>query len=103
MRGSLACPQGVASCNDVFGISGLVPLFPLAALLAFALAWPLARFVPRRRGVGAALAVIAGVMYLYFSGGAPAVSLLGVVLAVIGLALVMGRRERRDRPAASLD
>jgi FtsH-binding integral membrane protein len=74
----------------VTALSVLILLLPIAALVALLLAWPLARFLPRRPVLGWIL-VIAGLAgYVWFSAGPiPAVAgALGV--AVIGLALLRG-------------
>ena len=89
---SLACAE--LPCNDVTAISILVLFLPVAALIAFALGWPLARFVPRRTMFGWIL-VIAGLAgYVWFSGG-PIVALAGALaVAVIGFALLRGHVAR---------
>jgi hypothetical protein len=86
VRLSLACAE--LPCNDVTAVSVLVFLLPLAALVALVLAWPLARFVPRRRMLGWILAVAGLVGYVWFSGG-PMPALAGAfAVAVIGLAFI---------------
>jgi hypothetical protein len=79
----------------VSSTSALLLFFPGVVLLAFLFAWPLRRLVPRREFVGATVAVMAAVIYLYFSGSLPAVSLLGFVIGTIGLALSMGTRDQK--------
>lgn len=61
-------------------------------LIALLLALPLRRFVPARRGLGGALALVATVTYLYFSNSAVALSVFGLALGIAGLALLMGGR-----------
>ena len=96
---TFACPESNPNCSDVSSISALLLFFPgvilLAFLLAFLLAWPLRRLVPRRGFVGATLAVMAAVIYLYFSSSSLAVSLLGFVIGTIGLALSMGTHDQK--------
>jgi FtsH-binding integral membrane protein len=89
MQWSLACAE--LPCNDVSAISILTILLPLAALIALVIAWPLARFLPRRRMLGWLLAVAGFVGYVWFSAG-PIPAVAGAfVVAVIGLALIRGR------------
>ena len=88
VRLSLACAE--LPCNDVSAVSILIFLLPLAALIALVLAWPLARFLPRRRMVGWILAIAGFGGYVWFSGG-PMPALIGAVaVAVIGLAFIKG-------------
>ena len=89
---SLACAE--LPCNDVTAISVLVLFLPVAAVIAFALAWPLARFVPRQAMLGWIL-VLAGLAgYVWFSGG-PLAALAGALaVAVIGFALLRGHVAR---------
>ena len=88
VRLSLACAE--LPCNDVNAVSILIFLLPLAALIALVLAWPLARFLPRRRMVGWILAIAGLVGYVWFSGG-PMPALTGAfAVAVIGLAFIKG-------------
>jgi len=89
---TFACPEGVTKCDDVSATSALLLFFPGVVLLAFLFAWPLRRLVPRREFVGATVAVMAAVIYLYFSGSLPVISVLGFVIGTIGLALSMGTR-----------
>ena len=96
MGRTFACPEGATTCNDVSATSALLLFFPGVVLLAFLLAWPLRRLVPRRRVVGATIAMLAAVTYLYFSSTLPAVSLVSFAIATIGLALSGGTREQRS-------
>ena len=65
-----------------------------AALIAFLLAWPLARFVPRRRTLGWILAIAGSAGYVWFSAG-PIPAVLGAfAVAVIGFALIRGHGVR---------
>jgi hypothetical protein len=92
VRLSLACAE--LPCNDVTAVSVLVVLLPLAALVALVLAWPLARFLPRRRMVGWILAIAGFAGYVWFSAG-PMPALAGAfVVAVIGLAFIRGHPVR---------
>ena len=95
MRRTFACPASNPNCSDVSSTSALLLFFPGVVLLAFLFAWPLRRLVPRRGFVGAPLAVIAAVIYLYFSSSSFAGSLLGFVIGTIGLALSMGTRDQK--------
>jgi hypothetical protein len=79
MRLSDACPAGTATCNDVTAINLLLPLFPVAVVLAFLFAWPLNRFLPLRPLLGWSLAIIGGAVYLYFATGPSGGSLLGLL------------------------
>ena len=90
-----ACPQGVVACNDVTAINLMVPLFPIAVLVAFALAWPAARLVPRHPLVGWPLAIVGAAGYLLFAAGPIIPVATAFVLLVSGIALVIGRREPR--------
>ena len=92
---TFACPEGATKCEDVSATSALLLFFPGVVLLAFLFAWPLRRLVPRRGFVGATLAVMAAVIYLYFSSSSLAGSLLGFVIGTIGLALSMGTRDQK--------
>lgn len=92
---TFACPESNPNCSDVSETSTLLLFFPGVVLLAFLFAWPLRRLVPRRGFVGATVAVMAAVIYLYFSSSLPAVSLLGFVIGTIGLALSMGTRDQK--------
>jgi FtsH-binding integral membrane protein len=88
VRLSLACAE--LPCNDVSAVSILLFLLPLAALIALVLAWPLARFLPRRRVVGWILAIAGFAGYVWFSGG-PMPALAGAfAVAVIGFAFIRG-------------
>jgi FtsH-binding integral membrane protein len=92
IRLSFACAE--LPCNDVAAVSVLIFLVPLAVLIALALAWPLARFLPRRRPLGWVLAVAGFAGYVWFSGG-PIAALGGAfAVAVIGLAFVRGHSVR---------
>ena len=72
----------------------LLLFFPGIVVLAFLLAGPLRRFVPRRRFVGATIALMGAVVYLFSSSSLPW-SLLGFVIGTIGIALSFGTREPR--------
>jgi len=87
-----ACPEGVAACNDSTSISGLVPLFPVAVLLAFVLAWPVSIFLPRRPLVGWLLAAIGAAGYIVFAAGPVLTVAIAFAVGVIGIALALGRR-----------
>jgi FtsH-binding integral membrane protein len=92
VRLSLACAE--LPCNDVSAVSVLVLLLPLAALIALVLAWPLARFLPRRRLLGWILAIAGLVGFVWFSAG-PIPAVAGAfAVAVIGLAFVRGHPVR---------
>ena len=89
---SLACAE--LPCNDVSAFSVLILFLPVAALIAFALAWPLARFVPRRPTLGWILVIAGFAGYVWFSGG-PITALAGALaIAVIGFALLRGHMAR---------
>jgi len=89
---SLACAE--LPCNDVSSFSVLVLFLPVAALIAFALAWPLGRFLPRRPIFGWIL-VIAGLAgYVRFSGGPIAALAVALAVAVVGFALLRGHVAR---------
>jgi uncharacterized membrane protein YccC len=92
---TFACPEGATKCDDVSVINVLLLFFPGVVVLAFLLADPLRRFVPRRRFVGATIGLMGAVVYLYFSGSSLPGSLLGFVIGTAGIALSFGRRERR--------
>lgn len=88
MQWSLACAE--LPCNDVTGVSGLMLLLPLAAVIAFAIAWPLARFLPRQPIVGWPL-VIAGLAGYVWSSAGPMPAVAGsLAMAVLGFALLRG-------------
>ena len=92
LQWSLACAE--LPCNDVSAVSILVFLLPIAALVALVLAWPLARFLPRRRMLGWILAIAGFAGSVWFSAG-PMLALAGAcAVAVIGLALIRGRPVR---------
>ena len=92
LQWSLACAE--LPCNDVSAVSILVFLLPLAALVALVLAWPLARFLPRRRMLGWILAIAGFAGYVWFSAG-PMPALAGAcAVAVIGLAFIRGHPVR---------
>jgi hypothetical protein len=92
VRLSLACAE--LPCNDVSAVSVLIFLLPLAALVALMLAWPLARFLPRRRMLGWILALAGFAGYVWFSAGPiPAVA-AAFAVAVIGLAFIRGHLVR---------
>jgi hypothetical protein len=98
----LACPEGVPSCNDAAAISVLIPLFPIAALIALLLAWPLGAILPRRPVVGWPLASVGAAGYVVFAAG-PLIPLAAAcVLGVFGAALALGRRDSgmRSDPAS---
>ncbi len=91
---SLACPPSELPCNDVSAVSVLIFLLPFAALIALLLAWPLARFVPRRRTLGWILAIAGLAGYVWFSAG-PIPAVIGAfAVAVIGFALIRGHAVR---------
>jgi hypothetical protein len=86
MQWSLACAE--LPCNDVSAVSILVFFLPLAALIALVLAWPLARFLPRRRMLGWVLAIAGLAGFVWFSAG-PIPAVAGAfAVAVIGLAFI---------------
>jgi hypothetical protein len=91
MRLSDACPAGTATCNDVTAINLLLPLFPVAVVLAFLFAWPLTRFLPLRPLLGWSLAITGAVVYLYLATGPSGGSLLGFFISVIGIGLARGK------------
>ena len=91
-----ACPAGTATCNDVTAVSALLPLFPLAVVVAFLFAWPLTRFLPLRPFLGWSLALVGAAVYLYLATGPSVGSLVGFFISVMGIALARGRR-RGDR------
>ena len=87
----LACTE--VPCPDVSAISVLIPLFPVAVVLAFLLAWPLTRVIPRRPRPGWLL-VAAGLSgYLWFSGGPLAPLVVAFAIAVVGFAFVRGQAQ----------
>jgi hypothetical protein len=90
---SLACPSSELPCNDVNAVG--VPIFLLPfAMIALLLAWPLARFVPRRRTLGWILAIAGLAGYVWFSAG-PIPAVAGAfAVAVIGFALIRGHAVR---------
>lgn len=90
MRLDAACPSGMTTCNDVSAVSVLLPLFPIAVVLAFLVAWPLTRFLRRRSLLGWSLAVIGAAVYIYLAAGPSIGSLLGFAISVIGIALARG-------------
>jgi len=92
---TFACPEGATKCDDVSATNVLLLFFPGVVVLAFLLAGPLRRFVPRRRFVGATIALMGAVVYLYFSSSSLPGSLLGFVIGTIGIALSFGTREPR--------
>lgn len=94
-----ACPTGMTTCNDVSAVSVLLPLFPIAVVLAFLFAWPLTRFLRRRSIFGWSLAVIGAAVYLYLAAGPSVGSLLGFALGVIGIALARGNATPEPRVA----
>ena len=87
---SYTCPAGAATCNDVIAVNMLLPLFPVAVVLAFVFAWPLTRFLPLRPLLGWSLAIIGAVVYLYLATGPSIGSLLGFFISVIGVGLAKG-------------
>ena len=94
MQWSLACPPSELPCNDVSAVNVLIFLLPLAALIALLLAWPLARFLPRRRMLGWILAIAGLAGYVWFSAG-PIPAVAGAfAVAVIGFALIRGHAVR---------
>jgi len=86
-----ACPTGAETCSDVIATNVLLPLFPIAVLLALLFALPLTRFLPPRPRIGWALAVIGAVVYLNLATGTSTGSLLGPCISVIGIALARGK------------
>ena len=94
MQWSLACPSSELPCNDVSGVSILIFQAPLAALIALALAWPLARFLPRRRTLGWILAIAGSAGYLWFSAGPVPALASAFAVAVIGVAFIRGHTVR---------
>jgi hypothetical protein len=93
MAMTIACAE--VPCSDVSGVSVLVPLFPVAVVIAFLLAWPLARVVPRRPMPGWLLVAVGFGGYLWFSGGPLAPLVVAFALAVVGFAFVRGHAEGR--------
>jgi hypothetical protein len=92
MHGSLACAE--IPCNDVNAVSVLILLLPLAVLVALVVAWPFARFVPRRRTLGWSLAVAGMAAYVWFSAG-PIPAVAGAfALTVMGFAFIRGHAVR---------
>ena len=89
MAMAVACAE--VPCPDVSAISVLIPLFPVAVLLAFLLAWPFARVIPRRPMLGWLLVVAGFGGYLWFSGGPLAPLVVAFALAVVGFAFVRGQ------------
>ena len=89
MAMTVACAE--VPCPDVSAISVLVPLFPVAVVLAFLLAWPLVRVIPRRPMLGWLLVVAGFGGYLWFSGGPLAPLVVAFCLAVVGFAFVRGQ------------
>lgn len=91
----LACPEGVAVCNDTSSTSALVPLFPIVMLLAVLIAMPLARYVPHSAIVGWLLVVPGIVAYFAFaaSGGG---SIAGMIAVIVGVAFLRGSRRSRS-------
>ena len=88
MTMAVACAE--VPCADVSGISVLVPLFPVAVVIALLFAWPLTRVIPRRPILGG-LSVAAGLGgYLWFSGGPIPALVIAFALAVVGFAFVSG-------------
>ena len=92
---SYACPTGMATCNDVNVISGLLLLFPLAVVLALLIAWPLSRFLPPRPVLGWSLAIIGAVIYVYLAPRPDWSPLLGFFIGVTGIGLARGKRIAR--------
>jgi drug/metabolite transporter (DMT)-like permease len=93
---SLACPAGATTCDDVSNINATVLLFPLLVPVAFVLALPFTRLVARRRWLGAAIAVLGAIVFLYYGGGSWLGFVVGLAVAIGGLALSMGRRGATD-------
>jgi hypothetical protein len=91
MRPSDACPAGTAICNDVTAVNVLLPLFPVAVVLAFLFAWPLTRFLPSRPLLGWSIAIIGAVVYVYLATGSSVGPLLGFFVSVIGIGLARGK------------
>jgi hypothetical protein len=87
-----ACPEGVTPCNDVTAVSVLVPLSPVAAVLAFAIGWPLSRLLPGQPLAGWLLAVTGAAGYIVFSGGPILVVAGAFGVSVIGVGFALGRR-----------
>jgi hypothetical protein len=91
MHLTYACPAGTATCNDVTAVNLLLPLFPVAVVLAFLVAWPLSRFLPLRPLLGWSVAVLGAVVYLYLATGPSVGPLLGFFMSVIGIGLARGK------------
>jgi hypothetical protein len=72
----------------------LQPLFPLVSAIAVLIALPLARFVSRRRWIGAALFIIGVLAYLYFSPSGLVQALVAFIVEVAGLMILMGTRPK---------
>ena len=94
-----ACPTGAETCSDVIATNVLLPLFPIAVLLALLFALPLTRFLRPRPWIGWSLAVIGAVMYLYLATGTSIGSLLGFCISVLGIALARGKATYTARAA----
>jgi len=89
---SLACAE--LPCNDVTAVSVLILFLPLAGLIAFVVAWPLARWLPRRPMLGWTLVIAGFAGYVLFSAG-PIPAVAGALaLVVLGFALLRGRMVR---------
>ena len=89
---SLACAE--LPCNDVTAVSVLILFLPLAALIAFIVAWPLARWLPRRPMLGWILVIAGCAGYVLFSAG-PIPAVAGALaVVVLGFALLRGRMVR---------
>ena len=92
MQASLACAE--LPCNDVNAVSALLVFLPLAALVAFALAWPVARPVRRRPILGSVLVLGGLVGFVWFSSSSIAAVVGAVALGVLGLAFLRGQPAR---------
>jgi hypothetical protein len=75
----------------VNAVSVLLPLFPVAVVLAFLFAWPLTRFLPRHPLFGWSLAIIGAVVYLYLATGPSVGPVLGLFMSVIGIGVARGK------------
>jgi hypothetical protein len=75
-------------------VSVLLLFLPVAALMAIALAWPLARWLPRRRLLGWILVALGLAGYTWFSAGPMPALVAAVAVAVLGFAFVRGHAVR---------
>ena len=87
----VACPENSApDCNDTHVTNVGLILFLPAILLAVLLARPLSRFVPAHRVIGAVVAAVGAVAFLYYSWSG--VALIAWLAVIVGLALYMSER-----------